>query len=123
MDKAQFAILRFAKYKEPEIGNIEEHNERTKEKYASNPDIDVSRSKYNFHLSEPQGKYRSLSGNIRTRAFQERIFKDGMSSRECLPTLKPTKTGFPMCLCLNCPDLDETLLMFSIPYSSCRTSA
>lgn len=36
MSKPQFAILRFAKYKGPEISNIEAHNERTKEKYASN---------------------------------------------------------------------------------------
>ena len=57
MQKAQYGILRFAKYKGPEIGNIEAHNERTKEKYASNPDVDTSRSKYNIHLVEPQGKY------------------------------------------------------------------
>ncbi len=37
MEKAQYAIMRFAKYKGPEIGNIEAHNERTKEKYASCP--------------------------------------------------------------------------------------
>ena len=36
MEKAQYAILRFAKYKGPEIGRIEAHDERTKEKYASN---------------------------------------------------------------------------------------
>lgn len=48
--KAQYAILRFAKYKGPEIGHIESHNERTKEKYASNPDVDTSRSHLNFHL-------------------------------------------------------------------------
>ena len=35
MSKSQYAILRFAKYKGPEIGNIEAHNERSKEKYAS----------------------------------------------------------------------------------------
>ncbi|WP_338049780.1 MobV family relaxase [Pseudoflavonifractor phocaeensis] len=58
MSKPQYAILRFAKYKGPEIGNIEAHNERTKEKYASNPDVDISRSKYNFHLIEPERKYR-----------------------------------------------------------------
>ena len=40
MEKAQYAIMRFAKYKGPEIGNIEAHNERTKENYASNPDVD-----------------------------------------------------------------------------------
>ena len=48
MDKGQFAILRFAKYKGPEISNIEAHNERTKEKYASNPDVDTNRSKNNL---------------------------------------------------------------------------
>ena len=58
MSKPQYAILRFAKYKGPEIGNIEAHNERGKEKYASNPDVDISRSKLNFHLVEPKQKYR-----------------------------------------------------------------
>ena len=57
--KAQYAILRFAKYKGPEIGHIESHNERTKEKYASNPDVDTSRSHLNFHLVTPQRKYRA----------------------------------------------------------------
>ena len=59
MDQAQYGIMRFAKYKGPEIGNIEAHNERTKEKYASNPDVDVSRSKYNFHLVKPVQRYRA----------------------------------------------------------------
>ena len=57
--KVQYAILRFAKYKGPEIGHIESHNERTKEKYASNPDVDTSRSHLNFHLVTPQRKSRS----------------------------------------------------------------
>ncbi|MDO4961448.1 MAG: MobV family relaxase [Eubacteriales bacterium] len=56
---AQYAIMRFAKYKGPEIGRIEAHDERTKETYASNPDIDASRSHLNFHLVEPQRKYRA----------------------------------------------------------------
>ena len=59
MSKPQFAILRFAKYKGPEISNIEAHNERTKENYASNPDIDKSRSHLNFHLITPEQKYRA----------------------------------------------------------------
>ena len=59
MSKPQFAILRFAKYKGPEISNIESHNERTKEKYASNPDVDTSRIYLNFHLVTPQRKYRA----------------------------------------------------------------
>lgn len=56
---AQYAIMRFAKYKGPEIGHIEAHDERTKENYASNPDVDKSRSHLNFHLVEPKGKYRA----------------------------------------------------------------
>ena len=55
MAKPQFAIMRFAKYKGPEISRIEAHDERTKEKYASNPDVDTSRSHLNFHLIEPPG--------------------------------------------------------------------
>ena len=59
MTQPHYAIMRFAKYKGPEISNIEAHNERAKEKYASNPDIDQSRTKYNFHLIEPSGRYRA----------------------------------------------------------------
>lgn len=58
MAKAQYAILRFSKYKGPEIGRIEAHDERTKEKYASNPDVDTSRSALNFHLIQPERSYR-----------------------------------------------------------------
>ena len=59
MTKPQYGILRFAKYKGPEIGRIEAHNERTKENYASNPDVDTERSKYNIHLVKPNAKYRA----------------------------------------------------------------
>ena len=62
--KAQYGILRFKKYKGPAISPIEAHNERAKEQYASNPDIDTSRSRYNFHLVQPQGKYRFLKGRL-----------------------------------------------------------
>ncbi len=58
MTKPQYAIMRFAKYKGPEISGIEAHNERTKEKYASNPDIDPSRTHLNYHLITPTAKYR-----------------------------------------------------------------
>ena len=77
--KAQYAILRFAKYKGPEIGHIESHNERTKEKYASNPDIDTTRSHLNFHLVTPERKYRAESekqiaeAGCRTRSDSVRV--------------------------------------------------
>ena len=56
--KAQHAILRFAKHKAGPAGALEAHHERTKEQYASNPDIDTSRSKDNFHIIQPAQKYR-----------------------------------------------------------------
>ena len=77
--KAQYAILRFAKYKGPEIGHIESHNERTKEKYTSNPDIDTSRSHLNFHLVSPERKYRAeaekqiAEASCRTRSDSVRV--------------------------------------------------
>ena len=77
--KAQYAILRFAKYKGPEIGHIESHNERTKEKYASNPDIDITRSSLNFHLVTPERKYRAEAekqiseAGCRTRSDSVRV--------------------------------------------------
>ena len=77
--KAQYAILRFAKYKGPEISNIEAHNERTKEKYASNPDVDTSRSHLNFHLITPEQKYRAEAerqikdAGCRTRSDSVRV--------------------------------------------------
>ena len=55
----QYGILRFAKYKGPEISKIEAHNERTKDHYDSNKDIDMSRTHLNFHLVAPQRKYRA----------------------------------------------------------------
>lgn len=75
----QYAILRFAKYKGPEIGHIESHNERTKEKYASNPDVDTSRSHLNYHLITPQRKYRAetekqiAEAGCRTRSDSVRV--------------------------------------------------
>ena len=75
----QFAILRFAKYKGPEISKIEAHNERTKEEYKSNPDVDLSRSKDNFHLVEPERSYRAESerqiaaAGCRTRSDSVRV--------------------------------------------------
>lgn len=79
MSKPQYAILRFAKYKGPEIGRIEAHDERKKENYASNPDIDVSRSKYNFHLVTPERSYRAeaerqiAEAGCRTRSDSVRV--------------------------------------------------
>ena len=86
--KAQYGILRFKKYKGPAISPIEAHNERTKEQYASNPDIDTSRSRYNLHLVQPQGRYREEADRMITAAHC-RVRKDSVRVVEALVTASP----------------------------------
>ena len=88
MLKPQYAILRFAKYKGPEIGHIEAHNERTKEKYASNPDVDTSRSHLNFHIVQPERKYRAEAERQIAEA-KCRTRKDSVRVVEALVTASP----------------------------------
>ena len=88
MAKPQYAILRFAKYKGPGIHDIEAHNERTKEKYASNPDIDPSRTHLNFHLLEPVDRYRKeINRQIEEAGCRTR--KDSVRMVEALFTVSP----------------------------------
>ncbi|MBO5681861.1 MAG: plasmid recombination protein, partial [Lentisphaeria bacterium] len=77
MANPQYAILRFAKYKGPTLSRVEAHNERTKEAYASNPDIDTERSRLNFHPVKPKGKYREVSNRI-IRESGCRVRKDSV---------------------------------------------
>ena len=86
--KAQYGILRFKKYKGPAISPIEAHNERTKEQYASNPDIDTNRSRYNLHLVQPQGRYREEADRMITAAHC-RVRKDSVRVVEALVTASP----------------------------------
>ena len=88
MQKAQYGILRLAKYKGPEISNIEAHNERKKGKYASNPDIDNSRKNLNYHLVEPVGKYRAESNRL-IEEYRCRTRKDSVRVIEALITATP----------------------------------
>ena len=84
----QTRILRFKKYKGPAISPIEAHNERTKEQYASNPDIDTSRSRYNLHLVQPQGRYREEADRM-IAAAHCRVRKDSVRVVEALVTASP----------------------------------
>ena len=86
--KGQYAILRFAKYRGPTVSRIEAHNERTKETYASNPDIKTDLSKHNFHPVIPQGKYRDISNRI-IRESGCRVRKDSVTAVEVLITASP----------------------------------
>ena len=88
LQKPQYAILRFAKYKGSEIGQIEAHNERKKEKYASNPDVDASRSHLNYHLIQPERKYRAEAERQIAQAGC-RTRKDSVRVVEVLVTASP----------------------------------
>ncbi len=70
----QYAILRFAKHKGNPARPLEAHHERQKEKYASNPDIDTAKSKYNFHIVKPEGRYYHF--------IQNRIEQAGCRTRK-----------------------------------------
>ena len=88
LEKPKYAILRFQKYKGAEIGQIEAHNERTKEKYASNPDVDLKRTHLNFHLISPNAAYRDAS-NLQIAKANCRTRKDSVRLVEALITASP----------------------------------
>ena len=88
MAEPQYAILRFAKYNGPEISRIEAHNERTKESYASNLNIDPKRTHLNFHLIVPQRKYRAEAEKQIAEA-QCRTRSDSVRVVEALITASP----------------------------------
>ena len=86
--KAQHAILRFAKYKGPTVSRIEAHNERTKETYASNPDIDPVRKHLNYNLLTPPPKYRTeVERQIKEVGCRTR--KDSVRLVEAMITASP----------------------------------
>ena len=85
---AQHAILRFTKHKAGPAGALEAHHERTKEKYASNPDIDVTRSKDNFHIIQPKQRYRQEI-NSRIKAAGCKTRKDSTMFVDTLITASP----------------------------------
>lgn len=60
MSKPQYEFFHFEKYKRPAVSKIESHHECTKEKYASNPDIDPERKNRNYHLIEPADRYNAI---------------------------------------------------------------
>ena len=85
---AEYAILRFAKHKAGPAGALEAHHERTKEKYASNPDIDITRSKDNFHIVKPDKRYRQEI-DLRIKGAGCRTRKDSTMFVDTLITASP----------------------------------
>ena len=83
-----YAILRFAKHKGGASKALSAHHERTKEVYASNPDIDAERTKQNFHLVTPHWSYEQ---EIRHRISMAgcRVRKDSVKFVDTLVTVSP----------------------------------
>lgn len=84
----QHAILRFEKHKGNPARPLEAHHERQKEQYASNPDINTARSKYNFHIVKPEGKYYHFIQN-RIEQAGCRTRKDSIRFVDTLITASP----------------------------------
>ena len=57
---ANYAIMRIEKRKLASVGRIGKHNERLKNEYKSNPDIDPAKKDLNYHLIEPRTSYRNV---------------------------------------------------------------
>ncbi len=83
-----YAILRFAKHKGGASKALSAHHERTKEEYASNPDIDKSRIAQNYHLVTPRWSYeQEIRHRIRTAGC--RVRKDSVKFVDTLVTVSP----------------------------------
>ena len=83
-----YAILRFAKHKGGASKALSAHHERTKEVYASNPDIDAERTKQNYHLVTPRWSYeQEIKHRIRMAGC--RVRKDSVKFVDTLVTISP----------------------------------
>ena len=85
---AQYAIMRFAKHK-GYAGALEAHHERTKKRYASNPDINTERSKYNFHIIKPEMSYKKETDR-RIEAAGCKTRKDSVRFVDTIITASPS---------------------------------
>ena len=83
-----YAILRFAKHKGGASKALSVHHERTKEIYASNPDIDKNRTVQNYHLIAPRWSYGQ---EIRHRISMAgcRVRRDSVKFVDTLVTVSP----------------------------------
>ena len=85
---ANFAIFRIEKRKLGSVTHINNHHERLKEKYKSNEDIDPERTHLNYHLVQPEGKYRDKALEKIKEAGAKRR-KDSVIIQDVLITASP----------------------------------
>ena len=85
---ASYAILRIEKRKLGSVTQLNNHHERLKEKYKSNEDIDPERTHLNYHLVEPDGKYRERALEMIEEVGAKRR-KDSVVMQDVLITASP----------------------------------
>lgn len=83
-----YAILRFAKHKGGASKALSAHHERTKEIYASNPDIDKNRTMQNYHIVTPRWSYEQEIRH-RIRMAGCRVRRDSVKFVDTLVTVSP----------------------------------
>lgn len=83
-----FAILRMEKRKGGAIRSIEAHNERTKESYKSNPDIQLEKKNDNYHIIKAPHRY-NYEVQSRIEQHKCRVRKDSTKMVEALITATP----------------------------------
>lgn len=84
-----YTILRFKKDKGGAVAGCERHNERKKEAYKSNPDIDINKSKYNYHIIQaPKYTYSRQIKDLIKR-YGCKVRKDSVKLVETLITASP----------------------------------
>ena len=85
---ANYAICRIEKRKIGSVTRLNNHHERLKEKYKSNEDIDPERTHLNYHLVQPEGKYREkILERIEEVGAKRR--KDSVVMQDVLITASP----------------------------------
>ncbi|MBT3319939.1 MAG: plasmid recombination protein [Clostridia bacterium] len=83
-----YAIMRFAKRKGGQITSLESHNERKKKQYKSNPDIDLDKTEFNYHIIKPVHSYHAeIKKRIASAGCKRR--KDSVLMVETLITASP----------------------------------
>ena len=88
-DNMAYTILRFKKDKGGAIAGCERHNERKKEAYKSNPDIDINKSKENYHIIQaPQYTYGIKIKEL-IKKYECKTRKDSVKLVETLITASP----------------------------------
>ena len=85
---SKHAIMRMEKRHDQVIGKIENHHERKKEYYASNPDIDPARKHLNYYIMNPPTSYREEIKK-RTDTAECKVRKDSVMFIDAFVSASP----------------------------------